>query len=97
MIAPDFMAWIKFFPSSEGGRKGATPGTIYGCPLSFSGSLRDCRMLLDEVGPIAPGDEKEVPIKMLDIDSAREFLHEGAEFEVWDGRVVGTGKITKLK
>ena len=97
MTAPDFRAWIKFFPSSEGGRKGATPGTFFGCPLLFGDSLHDCRMLLGETGPIAPGDEKEVPIKMLNIDSVREFLREGVEFKVWDGRIVGTGKITKLK
>ena len=97
MTAPDFQAVIKFFPSSEGGRKGATPGTFFGCPLSFSGSLHDCRMLLDETGPIAPGEEKEVPIKMLDVDSVRGFLREGAEFEIWEGSIIGTGKITKLK
>lgn len=96
MITPDFIALIKLFPSSEGGRAEATPENFFGCPLSFGGSLHDCRMLLDEIGPIAPGEEKKVPIKMLNIDSVRELLRKGAEFNVWDGRIVGKGKIVKI-
>lgn len=96
MIQPDFIAKVRLFDVSEGGRKGPTQSTFFGCPLLFNGALYDCRMLLDEVGAIAPGDEKEVPIKMLDWDAVRTLLRDGAEFEMWESRVIGTGKISKL-
>ena len=33
---------------------------------------------------------------MLNLDLAKPLLRVGAEFEVWDGRIIGVGKIIHL-
>lgn len=90
-MIPDFIANVTLFPSAEGGRKGATPTRVFGCPLSFEGRFFDCRMLLGSVGALLPGEEKEVPIKMLDFDAVRSMIKNGTRFEIWEGRVIGEG------
>jgi hypothetical protein len=54
-IKPDIVASLRLYTTAEGGRKGPTPPDTLGCPFEFQGELFDCRLLLDEIGPLEPG------------------------------------------
>jgi hypothetical protein len=64
-IKPDIVASLRFYTTSEGGRKGPTPPDKLGCPFEFQGELFDCRLLLDEIGPFEPGVTATVPISFF--------------------------------
>lgn len=96
MINPDFFARINLLSAADGGRKGATPKAFFNCSLLFDKSLFDCRIILEKNKKLEPGDKEIVPVKMLNIELAQEKLVEGMEFEIWDGRVVGSGTITMV-
>lgn len=92
-ISPDITAQVELFTTEQGGRTGPTMAKHFGCPMKLGEGYYDCRLLLAETGPLFPGEKRTVGIKFLDTDSVKLKLAMGVEFELWEGRKIGRGKI----
>ncbi len=89
----DILAEVRLFPSREGGRHGPTQPDHFGCPADIGGVFFDCRLLLDEHGPLAPGATAVVPITFLNPEAVIPQLKVGDEFRLWELRYIGTAKV----
>lgn len=92
----DAIVRVTFLKTEEGGREGPTRPDFFGCPLALYGKFYDCRLLLEENGPLHPGDTATVLIKFLDPASIHGFLEEELRFQLWEGRVVAEGVVLKV-
>ncbi len=91
----DILAKIKFYPTSQGGRKTPITGDVYRTTM-FIGDAEDgndCRLLLNQVGSISPGDEVVVPVRFLCPELALPRLKIGVRFKLWEGGVKGEGEV----
>jgi hypothetical protein len=95
-IEADIIAQVHLYPTGSGGRKGATPPDKFGCPLEYEGSMFDCRLLLDEVGSLNPGDTQTVPIVFLNPDLILGRLRPGSRFTLWELRTIGEGIVKEV-
>ena len=96
-ITPDIEAKVRLFTAQEGGKARGLPPIQYGCPLVLRGEAFDCRLLLDRLGTGLPlGEARIVPIAFLFPDHIRGKVHEGDHFELWEGKVVGEGEVTRV-
>ncbi len=96
MTKPDIFARIRFNRTEEGGRKGPTPATYLGIPFHFEDGFYDCRLLLDGIGPLSPGDEAVTPLKFLHPPGIVPRLEVGSKFKLWEGRDVADGEVTEI-
>ncbi|TKS57780.1 MAG: hypothetical protein EWM72_03452 [Nitrospira sp.] len=95
-LVADLIAKVRFFPSSEGGRRGPTTSGRFGCILEFDGGFHECRLLLGEVGPLWPGQEAVVAIKFLYPDLAKPRLKGGDKFYLREDRRIAEGNVERL-
>jgi hypothetical protein len=93
---PDIMASLRLYTTAEGGRKGPTPPDKLGCPFEFQGELFDCRLLLDETGPLAPGAKATVPILFLRPDLIKDRLQIGSRFTLWEMGTIAEGVVKEI-
>lgn len=97
MLIPDIIADLKFYPTKENGRKSPTPSTFFACTIVIDNKNHDARLLLDDIGGIAPGDfKKNVPIKFLCPDLVIPKLKVGSHFFIRDGKIVGEGNVVTV-
>lgn len=96
MRGADLMAILFFYPSDQGGRRVATPAGIFRCPLEFKGELFDCGVLLDQTGPVAPGDTVTVPIVLMNPSLVKSELKVGAHFTLWETRSIASGVVVSI-
>ena len=101
-------ATINLFTPDQGGRRQSIrpiAGAPFGCPVQFHGVAEllahayDCRMLMSEYGrPIAPGETAtDVPIVFLSADEVLPYMRPGITFDIWEGKTIGKGEVTRLE
>lgn len=95
-VGADIVARVTLFPSSEGGRRGATPREMFACIFEYEGESFDCRLLLGKVGPLSPGSETLVPIKFVRPDLVKSRLGCGARFTLREISVIGDGEVREV-
>jgi len=95
MIQPDVIAKIQFYSEAQGGRKTATPSNYLGCIFVFEGNNFECRLLLQDIGPIPPGGEATVPIKFLWPETKKK-LQVGSRFNLREIKIIGEGIIESI-
>jgi hypothetical protein len=94
MLHPDIISNIKFYTTEENGRKSPTNHHQFGCIFFVDNKMHDCRLLLDEIGSITPGEyKKNVPIKFLSPELILPILKKGLKFYLWDMRNIAEGEI----
>lgn len=97
MLTPEIYVNITFYPTDKGGRKLPTGSHFLGTIFVINESKHECRLLLEEVGPISPGESKnEVPIKFLCPDLVLSKLRVGTKFYLWDMRNIAEGEVVKI-
>jgi len=96
MKKPDILTTVRFYKPEEGGRKIATPEKFFKCPFKFENEMFDCKLLLDGIGSISPGETRTIPIKFLYPDLIKGRLSKGANFYLWDGRIIAKGVIEEI-
>ena len=96
MVTPDALATIHFFPTEEGGRCEATPANYFGTILEYEGEFWDCRLLLEDVGSISPGQTVTVPIRFLSPGVIKPLLRVGGRFRVREMRTIADGTIERI-
>ena len=92
-MKPDAVVTVSFFPMEMGGRRQSTPPDFFGCLMNIEGSMYDCRLVLTDVGAIAPGDTLDVPVKFLNYKSVELVLKPNIEFKLYDGKPVASGVV----
>jgi hypothetical protein len=95
-IKPNVVAGLRFLSESEGGRKGATPIDFLGCIFQYEGENYECRLLLEEIGPVNPGDIVSVPIRFLRPNLLKKCLHVGSKFQLREVRPIAEGIVEKI-
>jgi len=95
-MEPDLRGSLQFYSESAGGRKIATPSDYLGCIFEYEGENFECRLLLKDVGPIAPGGRATVPIKFLRPELVKQRLHVGNRFRLREARTIGEGTVESI-
>lgn len=95
VIAPDIVAFLQFFSTSDGGRESATPSDFFGCIFQFNKNSYECRLWLEGIGPINPGDGVTVPITFLRPDLLKSHLSVGSIFQLRELRPIASGVVEK--
>ncbi len=95
MLKPEAHVNIKFYETTNGGRKHPTLfGDYFGFIFRINDKNFDCRLLFDEPCSIFPGESRDnVPVKFLWYDGAKKELQVNKKFYLWDGRNIGEGII----
>lgn len=97
MLIPDIYVNVSFYSTENNGRKSETNSNMFGSIFVINQSKHDCRLLLDEIGAIFPGEEKnKVPIKFLCPDLVIPKLSIGLKFYLWDMRNIAEGIVIKI-
>ena len=92
-ITEDALAFVIFFPSENGGRKGPTPREYFKCIITIDNINFDVRLNLIESGAIWPGSSTKVLVKFLDITVAKKHFKIGSEFLMREVTIFGYGNI----
>lgn len=92
----DIIADVAFAPTSEGGRREPTPRETFSCIMEIDGEFFSCRLLLDEIGSISPGEQVTVPIQFLFPDLVRPKLSVGKTFYLNEIGRIASGRIKRI-
>lgn len=95
-ISPDILVTLRFLSTMEGGRKGPTPPDSLSSILEYDGRFYDCRLLLRDVGSVAPGETKTVPIKLLFPELVKAAMREGEVIRLRESAPIAAGIIDKI-
>jgi len=95
-MTPDIIAKITLYQMESGGRGGPTPSDQFGCLVEVNGEYFDCRIVLDRVGALSPGQTAAVPIRFLRPDLVLPLLETCRNFRLWDRRVIGHGEVEQI-
>jgi|WetSurMetagenome_2_1015567.scaffolds.fasta_scaffold167536_1 hypothetical protein len=95
-LKPNIVAGLRFLSESEGGRKSATPIDFLGCIFQHEGENYECRLLLEEIGPVNPGDIVSVPIKFLRPELLKKRLRIGSKFQLREVQPIAEGIVEKI-
>ena len=93
----DIVARVHFLDSSQGGKKLSIIGEYFSCPLEFGGEYYDCRLYLENIKIINPGDHVVVPIAFLFPTIVMPKLTAGMEFTLWEAKTIAYGTIIEVK
>lgn len=85
-----------FYRTEDGGREGPTPSDKFGCLFELNGEYFDCRLLLQGLGSLSPGQSATVPIKFLNSDLLKHRLSVTQSFHLWDGKIIADGEIQEI-
>lgn len=90
------IARIELYETEHGGRNGPTPSNKFGCLFEGDGEYFDCRLLLEGIGSLRPGQTATVPILFLNPDLLRPRLRTSQRFRLWDGKIIADGEIEEI-
>ncbi len=90
------VARLRFYSSDEGGRKVPTPADRFGCIFSFEGENFDCFLLVQETGPLKPGNTAQVPIIFLHPELIRDQLSVGSHFTLRELHPIADGRVERI-
>lgn len=94
-MKPDIIISVRFLLTSEGGRETPVQGKSYSCPLFIAGEGFDCRLLLDGKS-LDLGVVYDVPVKFLYREKALAKVKIGKDIQLWEGRRIAQGQVTKI-
>jgi hypothetical protein len=95
-VSPEIIAEMWLLPTAKGGRSGPILQGEYRGVLGVSGEHFSVRFLVPLQGDIAPGQSSTFGIQFLVPEAALPFFPVGAEFTVWEGGIIGNGKVLKV-
>lgn len=97
MLTPDIYVTANFYLTDRNGRKLPTDAHCFRTIFVIGESKHDCRLHLDEIGSIFPGDNKKrVPIKFLFPDLVIPKIAKGTKFYLWDMRNIAEGEVEEI-
>lgn len=96
MLNPDIVAKVKFYSAENGGKENSISMKVFPCIFVFEDKNYECRLLLDQVGTVSPGDIKEIPIVFLCPENVIPLLKKGCAFYLRDGAIIASGEVAEL-
>lgn len=98
MLHPEIIADIRFYKPEDNGRKTPTASTFFSCIFVINEDKHDCRLLLEKIGPISPGESKSnVPIKFLCPELVLPKIKKGSKFYLWEMRNIAEGIVLEIR
>lgn len=93
----DAVIEVRFMTTAEGGRNTPVSGLLYACPLVVKGQHFgfDCRLLLGEQC-LELGKTYKIQVKFMNSKPALAALEKVAEFSLWEGKTVATGRVIEV-
>lgn len=92
---PEIRATITLLPTEQGGRRSGLPsGAEYRTVLGAGGEHFSARFIVENA--LEPGGSTDVEIQFLFPEAALPKFPVGATFTIWEGRDIGTGRVTSL-
>lgn len=95
-IAPEIYAEITFLPTADGGRISALSQGEYRGVLGVGDNNFSVRFFVAPEHGVAPGESGIFGVQFLVPDAALPFFNVGAEFSVWEGKIIGHGLVTEV-
>ena len=95
-VTPEIIATISLLRSESGGRESAIPHGEYRGVLGIGHEHFSCRFFVSGQVGLGLGQTETYGIQFLAPDIALPRFPEGANFTLWEGKVVGTGTVQKL-
>jgi hypothetical protein len=89
----DPVAMVTLMPTVEGGRRGPPPRDQWRCVLVTPAWSLDARLSFNPSSSIDPGETTPARIRLLSPDLVTTHLMLGTEFEIWEGKIVGCGRV----
>lgn len=97
MLTPDITVDVKFYKTEDKGRKIPTPANFFACISVIDNQNHDCRLLLEKIGSISPGDFKtNVPIKFLCSELVLPKLQKGKKFYLKEFGIIAECKVIEI-
>ena len=97
MLNPDIFIDVEFYDTNNDGRHTPISAHQFGCIFKFNDKYYDCRLLLQNIGIISPGDKKyKIPLKFLSPELIKPNLKCGDIFYLWEGRNIAQGTVTEI-
>lgn len=89
--------FVRFLTAAEGGRHTSIESDRYGCPLMIDDTQGfDCRFVLNGVTVFELGKEYDIAVKFLNPEEALQYLNEGDEIFLWEGKKIGVGTVKNI-
>ena len=97
MIKPDIIVEVEFYKTEDGGRKSPTDPNYFGCLFVIDNQKFDCRLLLNGIGSISPGETKDrIPVKFLNTELVMSKINLVNKFYLWDMRNIAEGIVKEI-
>lgn len=91
--AAEIVATVTFFATDAGGRSGPPPREEWRCVLKTAAGNLDARLSFNRDEAVGPGSTSTARIQLLSPELAGATFPLGADFELWEGKTVGRGKV----
>jgi len=95
-VSPDIEVEITLLPSAAGGRSGAILRGEYRGVLGVNDEHFSVRFFVPLDNGFTLGSTGKFGVQFLFPQPALPCFPVGTSFTVWEGRVIGTGKVTKV-
>jgi hypothetical protein len=95
-VTPEIIVEITLLPSEAGGRKGAIQHGEYRGVLGVGSENFSVRFFVPLKDGFSPNQTQRFGVQFLVPDGALPHFPVGAEFSVWEGRVIGNGQVLEV-
>lgn len=95
-VRPEIFACVSLLSSAQGGRAGPILHGEYRGVLQLPKEAFSFRTFIESDSGLAPGHSAEIGIQFLVPELALPLLSEGTEFSVWEGKLIGNGRVTRV-
>ncbi|KEQ14092.1 hypothetical protein [Endozoicomonas numazuensis] len=93
----DAVVSVKFYSKENGGRITPVPAHQYQCVFLTSETKGyDCRFIMSEEKILYPENTYELEVKFMDSRTALAAIKPLSGFRIWEGKVIGEGKLIKV-
>ena len=95
-VTPEIIVEIKLCPSEAGERKGAILQGEYRGVLGVGSENFSVRFFVPFEDDFSPNQTRRFGVQFLVPEAALPHFSAGTEFSVWEGRVIGSGRVLEV-
>jgi hypothetical protein len=95
-VTPEIVVEITLLSSEAGGRKGAILQGEYRGVFGIGSANFSVRFFVPLEDGFSPNQTQRVGVQFLAPEAAPPNFPVGAEFSVWEGRVIGKGRVLEV-
>lgn len=96
-VRPEFFANVSLSPTSEGGRAAAIGHGEYRGVLQLEHEAFSFRFFVELERGFELGTSTELGFQLLVPEAALPLLPIGTQFNLWEGKVIGNGIVTRVQ